>query len=547
MTVKEIIALRKSGHLQEALEASEREFHYTPNSLTAGALFWCLSDICRLQQGDEAAATLQRMHTLHSEHCAQDEHITRAMEHLKQRQSTMTQWVKSLLEKAKEGHSIAADYERLITAFRQGKVSEHLHISLGWLTYHELRNTPLQENAEYHRRLLHHYLALSVPRPSLLHSRILREAVRVKREVLMKFRLLDFLNLWGVEHLRDEDWERYHTASDRVLPSLVERLIAAYVKEIKMSRKAATDDFFRIVERAVSRYPDSQNMPYFMASVLLSQGRAEEALDYYRHLLVRYPSKSYLWHQAAAVTTDAEMQVALLCKAISSGAQEEFIGSARLRLATILMQRQMPSNALYELEKYRLLYQKKGWKLRWDYWRCRNQAAGASPVESNASLYASYAGMAEGFLYSALPAEAALKVSEVLYDDNYHPGRKVMCWTLRTDRGTFRLRRPDKFGLPSGISDGTPFDIRLSDGKIVWIKPRVEPIEAEWIRRHSGQLRLQRDRHGRPYALLDGILIGFSLLAGIADGSHVTVEAYRQNDGRWMAFALQRSVPHQPK
>ena len=42
MTIKEITNLRKSGRLQEALEAANNEFSKNSNIYTAGALFWCL-------------------------------------------------------------------------------------------------------------------------------------------------------------------------------------------------------------------------------------------------------------------------------------------------------------------------------------------------------------------------------------------------------------------------------------------------------------------------------------------------------------------------
>ena len=61
MTIKEITALRKSGRLQEALEAAEKEFAQSVNKYTVGALFWCLNDLYKQQSSDDAKPTINRM------------------------------------------------------------------------------------------------------------------------------------------------------------------------------------------------------------------------------------------------------------------------------------------------------------------------------------------------------------------------------------------------------------------------------------------------------------------------------------------------------
>ena len=74
----------------------------------------------------------------------------------------------------------------------------------------------------------------------------------------------------------------------------------------------------------------SQYMPFYKATVLKSRGKNAVALDYYRKLILKSPSKFYLWHQASALVEDADVRIALLCKAISTEKDESFIGRCRI-------------------------------------------------------------------------------------------------------------------------------------------------------------------------------------------------------------------------
>ena len=55
-------------------------------------------------------------------------------------------------------------------------------------------------------------------------------------------------------------------------------------------------------------------MPYFKATVLISQGKIQEALKYYKNLILQFPSKFYLWHQTAELIEDIDTKIGLLCK-----------------------------------------------------------------------------------------------------------------------------------------------------------------------------------------------------------------------------------------
>ena len=103
-----------------------------------------------------------------------------------------------------------------------------------------------------------------------------------------------------------------------------------------------------------------------------------------------------------------------------------------------------------------------------------------SAVADNKALYAEFAAKAEEFIYSSLPTTMAVKVAETQNADKNHPGRKITTWIFRSKNDTIRLKKPTKFGLHKHSANGTFFDIKLQDNKIVWIKPHVGSINESW-------------------------------------------------------------------
>ena len=99
MTIKEITALRKSGRLPEALEAAETEFSQNANHFTANALFWCLYELLKQQEGEEASANFERMKELYEGFCPGNELMQKTLASGEQRFLPHCQEVKAFSKK----------------------------------------------------------------------------------------------------------------------------------------------------------------------------------------------------------------------------------------------------------------------------------------------------------------------------------------------------------------------------------------------------------------------------------------------------------------
>ncbi len=537
MTIKEITTLRKSGHLPEALEAAETEFAKNSNIYTAGALFWCLNDLYKQQCGQDQDDTFERMRALCNDYGNSDALMMSRFSSIEQRRKPQSQLVIEAIKKAKNNENIDSDYKQVSTWYGEGNLDSDIFGDFGWLIYYALKQTNLQD-AQNRKLLLSQYLKLNLPRPSILHSLILGEAIKIEHNTPLQFRIRDFVSRWGLEHLRDEDWEQYRTNDGHTLPSAVEKLIGVYVKELRTDGVESPDDFSRLIDKALVQYPKSQNMPYFKAIVLISQGKIQEALTYYKNLILQFPSKFYLWNQIAELIEDEDTKIGLLCKALMCGADDEFLGGIRLKLASLLSQKDLRTNAKYELEKYRETYQNKGWNLKPEFWQIYTQLAVVESVANNNIVYAKYSVKADEFIYNSLPTILAVKVAESQNEDHNHPGRSITSWILHTEKGIVRLRKATKFGLNRRTPNGIIFDVKLKDGKIVWIKEHIGVISELWLKEGSGEVHLRTDRNGKKYAIISGSYVGEKLLIGINDGQMIKILSIKQKDGRWSAISM---------
>lgn len=537
MTIREITALRKSGNLQQALEAAERELTQNANIYTAGALFWCLNDLYKQQNSNDAASTVVRMKALYDTHCTGDEVMQKALVSAERRSLPHSQEIKDALENAKSGADVISVHRQATIWYKEGQLDSRLYSDFGWLTYYALKQTDLSESQK-RKLLLNQYLRLDLPKPSYLHSLILVEAIKTEQTTPLQFRIRDFIRIWGLENLRKEDWEPYHTEGGNTLPSSVEKLIGVYAKELKTDGVESSEEFSQLVDKALIRYPNNQNMPYYKATVLISQGKVQEALAYYRDLILQSPSKFYLWSQSAKLVEDVEAKIGLLCKALTCGTDDEFLGGVRLRLASLLAHEGMKGNAKYELKKYRETYENKGWNLSSEFKQLYDELEQIRPSVDNNMIYAEYAVKADEFIYSSLPIAVAVKVAETQKDDRNHPGRKITTWILRTDRDTIRVRKPAKFRLNRRTPNGTIFDVKLQNGKVVWIKEHIGVIQEPWLKEISGTVHLRKDKNGKMYAIIDHSYVGENLLNGIEEGQTLNLLSIRQDDGRWLAIRI---------
>ena len=309
--------------------------------------------------------------------------------------------LKSGVEKAKQRQDVEELYTRIATMQKEGTLDKSLYSDFGWLIYYLLRNTPLNSVLRCKRYLIQ-YLNLQLPRPSLLHSLMLSIALKLKKKIPSQFRIMDFLNLWGVENLRDEDFEKFKPESGRSHNSMVENMISICAKELKSTGNyQVNEEFAKVIDKALLKHETNPHLPLYKATVLVAQGNKKEALEYYKTLLRRWPRKFFLWSNAEELVpyTEKDLKIALLCKAITTARDKAFLGDIRLRLANQLYKKGLYSNALHELEQYEIYYTSQGWQIKsWCETLVMRVKAAAPGVKATPTQYNDYITLAEKFI-----------------------------------------------------------------------------------------------------------------------------------------------------
>ena len=311
--------------------------------------------------------------------------------------SELSREIKEGTDKARKGEPTNPLMLKLKKLLERGQLDVPLHNNVGWFLYFRIKNSQ-HSNFVIQKKDLATYLKLQVSKPSLLHSLILHEAVRMKRQKPNAFKFFNCLTLWGLENLRSEDWQLFEGEDTGKSTSLVEKIISCYAKELTQLKIEATSEMADLTDKAMKTFPENGNLLLYKSEICKSLGNKEEALAHLKSLLLRQPSKSLFWRKTAELIGKHDLKIACLCKAISLQEDEEFLGDTRLKLARLLLRKKLPQFALFELQKYHRLYMSKKWALSKEYDELRNRINPEVKAEDDQKIYSHYMPIADDFL-----------------------------------------------------------------------------------------------------------------------------------------------------
>lgn len=540
-TINEVTELRRAGKIEEALQGAELLFSKFANKFTAGALFWVLFDLARKEvEKEKVCGLFERMKLLALDHCRDDSLIQSAFNSIKNRvEDPLCQNLIEGVESAKKGYVDFNLIQQLKVLTDSDSLSDYLKKYYGWLLYYSLKSGSIHD-IRREKLMLLQYLKLKLKASSYLHSLMLHQAIILKQNNPSQFKIYEFMKVWGWQNLNEQDWQQHKFENDNIIFSNVEKLISLCVKEVKECRQVVSEEFNSIVDQALEKFKNNPHLYLHKAIILINNGKREEALDYYRIQLVKYPTKSYLWHQASNLVGDPDLRMAFLCKAVTIEKNDEFKGNSRLKLAELLIQKGWTRNARYELDQYHALYEKKGWHLSYRFTNLFRQVSQISP-EGNKELYHHYLPIAEDFVYRDVEKVVMVKLSEKLVEVKGQPGRKVLQWTLRKKEGVMWIQNPSKFSLNPKTPNGTALEVRVYEGKILYIKKiKVPDRENEWLKNVEGELSFRKNKKGGKYGVVAGCYVAEKLLIGLTEGDKVKATLLLQDNGLWSVLTIKR-------
>jgi hypothetical protein len=246
------------------------------------------------------------------------------------------------------------------------------------------------------------------------HSEILSLAERYMQET-DEWRFLDFFKNWNPENIFGGDWNEVKK-DDKVYKPLAIKCLKKAFEIIKTHNKEFTESWLLpVYSQAVKLFPDDEWLLRENALLLIKNNELESAINIYRKLVLELGDKSYIWNEfSSCFTTEKDLKIGMLSKAIHLEKNEDFLGDIHMELAKTLYENGLIENCLVELNSYKQHRELKGWRLSELFNelidKTKNQDTN---LKDNKGVYDKYIPIAEQYAYNQI------EWTEVIIVDNW--------------------------------------------------------------------------------------------------------------------------------
>lgn len=315
------------------------------------------------------------------------------------------------------------------------------------------------------KRNLNTYLKLAIGGPDLLHSLMLRQALRLTKGEQLK--LLPFLRLWNPDQFNDEDFERQLGKDGKTYPSLVEQVIQTASSEAAQSDRAEDRHFMLPhVQAAMKRYPDNIWLKFNLTKLLRGMGRIEEALKLAVEFAREKAFEYWAWELIGdLVPNDIDLRRSCYAKALSCSQDDDFVGKVRLKFAALL-EESHPAEARFEAERMIAHRARAGYAIPREAQSLAERLAAVTPNTTDRAFYGRLSYAAEALLFSHLPwTDACLgDVFTIEGRDGQKPRRRRRIY-VKGNPFAIELSLPDSHPDIRGLAEGTPIKLQFETSK----------------------------------------------------------------------------------
>lgn len=538
MPYQEIKDLLDKQEYLEALQIAREEYKANAGLWEARNLFRCLYHNAKAAAKDNdpelASEFLEQMQLLYKSHDLNDEINNGMLERARRLSNPTGILVQQAYAQAKAGNGEGA-YTTVSSIYNDGRLPDDQTNAYGWIIYYSLKqqsDNDVERLVVERKRRLMRYIELGLPSPSLLHSLILSEAVRIERTTPLKFVLHNFFDLWGGSaKLRPEDWEQFE-GEHGTLPSLVEKLVTVYVKEVMTDGRDPSEDFVTLIDKALETFGNNQNLPRQRAQIYLHFNQKDKAIDLYRKQLKRNASRYYLWAELAALVEDADTRLALTCMALSIKTKEDFLGKIRIYLAEQLCDRNEYALAAGQLALVRRCYERQGWHIPPTIAKVSDRIPAETAEADGRDFIRRHADEANIYLYDNAIHTTLVKSGET----TDRKTQKRRWWAADADGNRYSFD-PRRLHLPGKCPDGTAIKAVIADKRV--LQASVSDTIPTFVQEFSGIVKRRVGATGKAYTFIDKAYVGQNLLdSDIIDGSTISVLAIRGKDNKWTALRI---------
>jgi tetratricopeptide (TPR) repeat protein len=501
------------------------------------------------------------------EHIISDDKLLQSMKYLKEQADDTRQVIRDAKEQSKKGN-----HEEALRLFREAVAKfpsdAELHEQFAWQLQKEGKLIFEQEkvNVQQARQLLAEYIRLKNVRPSQVHSLFLRFADKITdRE---EFNLVSFLKLWGLDNLREDDFESF-AKDGKTYPSIAEKVVqhgAKLILDKKMSSEV--EYFIPFLNKSIQKFQDNIWLPYYKAKLLHLVGRNKEAVEFLIPVVKEKISEYWTWNLLAElfIETDKELALSAYCKALLCKAEDKFIANVRVKFAELLLQKQLLTQAKCEVIAAIKAKEEEGVSVP-EKLRTHQQSEwfkNAADNNSNLNFYHQYKQAAEELIFSSLPwINGCLGEVYTVPDKPNKPRRKIYIQNgsvifevvisdrkFNTSRG-FRIGEAIK--LKGEFDKEKQFQIYLLERRDENVKfdifPFIKGNIVQEIRNDAQKLTGWRVASFEGGKITEGILNLSSLTERVTlkEGSPIWVKYYQKEKPRYLLPSTTKTSEYKPK
>jgi hypothetical protein len=488
---KEVTDLRKSDQLEAAYVLSmERRADPEADDFDRAAYAWCLIALVKQHSADSDRQKLSeyldqlRRFEVPATDAMLTEHSEKALA-LADPDRRAMQAARNLSKQGKheEAARIYADIHG------SGNLEADDLKSWGWELYRlikselegkqddELSPTIVQRV----KRHLNTYLKLAVGGPDLLHSLMLRQALRLTKGDHLK--VLPFLRLWNPGQFSDEDFTRQTGKDGKIYPALVEQVIQAAASEAAESDRADDRHFILpLVQDAMKRFSDNIWLKLNLTKLLRGMGRTDEALTLAVEFAREKASEYWAWELIGdLVPNDINLKRSCYAKALSCSQDDDFVGKVRVKFAALL-EESHPAEARFEVERMMAHRARAGYQIPREALSLAERLAAISQNPTDRAFYGGLSDAAEALLFSHLPwTDACLgDIFTIDARDGQKPRRRRRIY-VKGKPFAIELSLPENHVGIRGLPEGAPIKVQYETSKaepgratIHQICPRVD-------------------------------------------------------------------------
>ncbi len=298
-------------------------------------------------------------------------------------------------------------YNTLLPYFEKNEIPTYFEQTCGWTIYRYLKLKEDKITTYEIKWALSFYLNFASCKPSMLHSCIMMQATNLEKNHENDFRFIEFCLMWNLESLRGEDFvsikKTTEIGKNIEYQSLAENITTRLYREMKSRH---TKDFatklFPFFEIVKEKCPNNRFIRMYIAQLLYWQGKSDESITAYK-VILRDSPEWYIWKSLGDIVDNEDLRISFYCKALTMMGKDEYIGDLRLKLATLLLEKNK-EQAAFEIEQYMVTYKEKGWNISGDVYLLQGKLNGVTPSIQSKTFYRNNIEAAEYYVYSDIPA-----------------------------------------------------------------------------------------------------------------------------------------------